>query len=326
MRHVSDAAIARLRDAAEWPDLSHTKYDIVEPIARGGMSLVFRGRDRELDRDVAIKVMSVACAAGRGASEVAERARQEARILAALEHPGIVPVHDMGELPDGRVYSVMKYVRGEGLDLAAAQLESLAARLRIFQRLCETVAFAHTHGVIHRDLKPANVMIGAFGEVLVMDWGIARLRGTPSAEHRATGSHEARPADATLDGSVLGTPGYMAPEQERGELDRIDERTDVFALGAILDFLIHGVAPDAHATPPAVRSIKAKAMAVLPDDRYPRVEALADDIARFMDGNAVSAHRESLRERAGRVIWQYRTPLALIATYLVLRIALLLWP
>ncbi len=153
----------------------------------------------------------------------------EAKILARLEHPSIVPIHDLGTAPDGAVWYVMKRIDGEGLDRAADPL-SLPERLRLFLRICDAVSFAHAHGVIHRDLKPSNVMVGAFGEVLVMDWGIAKILGerndqSPLAVSAGQGQTGA--------GRRLGTPGFMAPEQERGEADSIDARTDVFALGAI---------------------------------------------------------------------------------------------
>ena len=156
------------------------------------MGIVFRGRDRELDRDVAIKVTAWSTAAD------ADRLRAEARTLADLEHPGIVPVHDVGQLPDGRVFTVMMLVRGERLDAARRALP-LPDRLRLFDRICDTVSFAHARGVIHRDLKPANIMIGEHGQVLVLDWGLARDRASdPGVDAGSSGG---------------GTEGYMAPEQ-----------------------------------------------------------------------------------------------------------------
>ena len=145
------------------------RYEPGEEIGRGGMGVVYRAHDRELRRDVAMKVLR----AGADAHDLVLRLRREARVLASLEHPGIVPVHDVGVL-DGQAFYVMKLVRGRRLDEWAAASPSLSDRLRAFERVCETVAFAHAHGVVHRDLKPGNVMLGAFGEVLVMDWGLAR--------------------------------------------------------------------------------------------------------------------------------------------------------
>jgi len=168
---LSDAALRRLRDAADAPDLTGTKYEIVDRIGQGGMGTVYRARDRELHRDVALKVIRLPEAS----PDIAGRMLREAHTLAQLEHPGIVPIHDVGTLSDGRTFYAMKLVRGAPLD--ALPPDPPAERFRIIERLCEAVAFAHAHGVIHRDLKPQNVMVGPFGEVLVMDWGVAKLTG-----------------------------------------------------------------------------------------------------------------------------------------------------
>ena len=170
MTWLSDATVDRLRAAQDWPDLTNTRYEALDVLGRGGMGTVYRARDRELQREVALKVMSPT-ETGTGA---AARLRQEARVLARLEHPGLVPVHDMGTLPDGRLFYVMRLVLGRRLDAHARQERSLPALLRLFERVCEAVAFAHAQGVLHRDLKPANVMVGPFGEVLVLDWGLAK--------------------------------------------------------------------------------------------------------------------------------------------------------
>jgi serine/threonine-protein kinase len=170
VRSLSDAAVDHLRSVADRPDLGATPYELGEPIARGGMGTVYRARDRRLERDVALKVMT---ALAPTPGEV-ERMRNEARILARLEHPGIVPVHDLGLLSDGRLFYVMKLVRGRRLD-EAMEAQPLHVRLRTFGRICEAVAFAHAQGIVHRDLKPENVMVGPLGEVLVLDWGVAKI-------------------------------------------------------------------------------------------------------------------------------------------------------
>ena len=180
MKWLSDRAVERLRAAGSEIDLSNTKYRLVEPIGRGGMGTVYRVEDPTLEREVALKVLDVEDPEG----ELAARLLQEARVLARLEHPGIVPVYDVGELADGRIFYTMKLVRGERLDRWAASGVSLRQRLTLFRRLCEAVGFAHAHQVLHRDLKPANVMVGAFGEVLVVDWGVAREIGQASEELR----------------------------------------------------------------------------------------------------------------------------------------------
>jgi serine/threonine protein kinase len=308
---ISDAALSRLREAADRPDLSGTPYEILGTIGRGGMGTVYLVHDRDLDREVALKVVD---------GDLADRALQEARILARLEHPGIVPVHDVGRLPDGRVFYAMKKVRGQRLDEHVSALD-LSEKLRILGRLCEAVAFAHAHGVIHRDLKPENVMVGPFGEVLVMDWGVAKSALTPrpplpSPSLPAPGEGE---KGRTAHGTVLGTPGYMAPEQERGEVEAIDERTDVWALGAVLSSLFQG--EDGVARPLA--AIRDRAMALAPAERYQKVEDLAADLSRFRAGLAVQAYRENLFERTARFVQRYRTPILLILTYLLIRALLL---
>ena len=174
MRFLSDDAVNRLRRVVDLPDLSGTKFDVIERIASGGMATVYLVEDRELERRVALKVLSVPDESG----ALAHRMKQEALVVARLEHPSIVPIHEVGRLDDGRVYYVMKYVEGVTLEEHVLRQPNLPERLRIFHRICEGVAFAHVHDVIHRDLKPSNVMVGAFGEVLIMDWGIHRVSDT----------------------------------------------------------------------------------------------------------------------------------------------------
>lgn len=159
MTFLEDAAIARLQAVANWPEFQDGRYTVVDQIGRGGMGTVYLAQDRELAREVAIKVSN-----GVPGADVERRLRDEARILAALEHPGIVPVHDAGRLADGRLFYVMKRVRGATLTEHARTLASLSERLGIFERICDAVNFAHAHGIVHRDLKPDNVMIGPFGE------------------------------------------------------------------------------------------------------------------------------------------------------------------
>src|SRR5467141_1579084 len=171
MRFLSDTALERLREGAEVPDLAGTRYRLLDRIARGGMGVVYAAQDENLQRRVALKVLDVPG----GDGDLASRLIREARVLAALEHPGIVPVHDVGTLADGRVFYTMKFVEGQRLDKYIETVASTPDRLRIFLRTCDAVAFAHARGVLHRDLKPANIMVGPFGEVLVMDWGLAKI-------------------------------------------------------------------------------------------------------------------------------------------------------
>ena len=342
MTWIPDRALDRLRGTAEPVEPPGDRYEMLEVIGRGGMSTVHRARDRVLERDVAVKVLDEPLAD----PVLAGRLESEARVLARLEHPAIVPVHDLGVLPDGRRYCVMKLVRGRDLAAAVAAEPSLHGRLRLFERICEAVAFAHARGVIHRDLKPSNVMVGAFGEVLVLDWGLAKLRATretpvapsglsaigSSSVSESTG-HEPR----TAAGTVLGTPGYMAPEQLAGE--PVDERTDVYALGVLLDWLLavppgtsaaEGGTPAARtvrepAVPRPLAAVADRARAASPGDRYPAVTELVADIRRYLDGLAVTAHREGALDRVGRFARRHRVAIALVAAYLLMRVALLLW-
>jgi len=332
---VSDRALDHLRHVIDWPDLAGTRYAVHEELDRGGMGVVYRASDRELERDVALKVLATAVAD----ASSAERLWREARIVAGLEHPGIVPVHDVGRLPDGRVYYAMKLVSGQRLDAWARSDPALAERLRVFLRICEPVAFAHARGVIHRDLKPDNVMVGPFGEVLVLDWGVAKrlaeaepaacgAAGTVQAPRRAQrAGGERSEAGATAQGTVIGTPLWMAPEQARGELDRLDARSDVFGLGGILFFLLHGRPPAAGeprspALPRALDAIWRRARASEPDDRYASAAELAEDVTRFLEGAAVAALPEGLARRALRVAGRHRAAILLVAAYLVMRVVL----
>lgn len=309
MTYLSDGAIGRLRDAVDLPDLGGTRYTDPEPIGSGGMGTVYRVRDTALGRDAALKVLRLPEAG----TEIAARLRLEASILARLEHPGIVPVHDVGELPDGRVYYVMKLVRGRTLDEYAGDGPSLGERLRVFERVCETVDFAHAHGVIHRDLKPENVMVGAFGEVLVLDWGVAKV----VSEQEIAGGSSNDDRGVTAHGTVLGTPGYMAPEQERGETAEVDGRADVYALGGLLRFLL-GVD-----RAPALEAVSAKALAHDPPARYQSVDEMRRDVSRYLGGRAVEAYREPIVDRAVRLLRRHRTAVLLVLAYLLLRILLI---
>ncbi len=340
MRWLSDATVRHLKRVAEWPDLGETKYRPLDELGRGGMSTVYLAEDTVLGRKVALKVVATAAAG----PEIVERMRAEARVIARLEHPGIVPVHDAGMLPDGRVYYAMKRVDGKRLDELAGTM-ALPERLRAFQRICEAVAFAHAHGVVHRDLKPENVMIGAFGEVLVMDWGVAKVLADPDG---ASPPDSAPAASATADGQVIGTLAYMAPEQAEGSAARTGAAADVYALGAVLYFLLAGRAPfddaaagrralgEARLAPPAPRridpaiprpleSIVLRAMAADPAGRYESASEAAAEVGRFLDGERVLSHREDLFERAGRFFTRYQAPILIVAAYLVMRTVLLLY-
>jgi tetratricopeptide (TPR) repeat protein len=307
------------------------KYGEPDLLGAGAEKEVARVRDRDTLRDVALARPT----AGRsGAAFV-----REARILARLEHPNIVPVHDLGLAPDGRPYFTMKLLTGETLDAVLVRLRAgdaataarypLPALLDVFARVCDAIAFAHSRGVIHRDIKPANVRIGEYGEVRVLDWGLARsaddLRGGTARGSRVAVPAAGESADEPRPpGDVRGTPGYMAPEQAAGRGDETDERTDVYALGALLYALltwrppVEGSSTDEvlrrtvagevaplrrpspdRTIPGALEAIARKALAVQPGDRYPTVEALRADLRAFTQGYATSA------EEAGpiKLLW-----------------------
>ena len=248
---------------------------------------------------------------------------EEARITGRLEHPNIVPVYELGSDPRGARYLSMKLVQGETLDEALTRAgaerlspEHLADFLQVFVKLCDAVSFAHSQGIIHRDLKPSNVMIGDFGEVYVIDWGVA-LDTRRSAE-----------AETDLPGALIGTPCYMAPEQLRGMHDRINERTDVFGLGAMLYQILTGHPPHEGVSailrrgapleieppekvvqgltvPLELSRIVMKALAIEPEDRYASVSDLKGDIQRFERGGW---HLPHARYPAGMVIFEEGEP------------------
>jgi tetratricopeptide (TPR) repeat protein len=261
--------------STEMPRQSPEHYQLLGEIARGGMGVVLKGRDPRLGRDLAFKVLKAELA-GRPAAE--QRFVEEAQVGGQLQHPGVVPVYDLGRFADGRPYFAMKLVKGRTLADHLTERDGPSADrgrfLQVFLRVCETIGYAHSRGVIHRDLKPSNIMVGAFGEVLVMDWGLAKVlpRGGVADEHKASQAsgrrepavpdeptviHTARSGSGagseTQAGSVLGTPAFMSPEQAAGEIDKLDERADVFGLGAVLCVVLTGQPPYAASTGEAVR-------------------------------------------------------------------------
>ena len=365
MNWLSDDALRRLRSAPDLPALSGTRYRLLEFIARGGMGAVYLAEDVSLRRRVALKVLDHPASS----PALAARLLREARILARLEHPGIVPVHDVGTLADDRVFYAMKFVEGHRLDRHLAQIASTPERLRLFAKICEAVAFAHARGILHRDLKPENVMVGPFGEVLVMDWGLAKSLqphpedattlidqspappgDTPSATPSGTGTLACAPSSSeisnfksefpsslptppasdtsvhTAHGSILGTPGYMSPEQARGDVDDLDQRSDVFALGALLLYLLTGRPPSSSVSqdnlPRPLAAICRKAMAAEPASRYSSASDLAADVSRYLDAEPVSAYPEGLFGKANRFVSRHRIAFLLVLTFAVVRVLL----
>ncbi len=235
---------------ARIPPNTGSRYELHAEIARGAMGVVYRGRDSLFGRPVAVKLLLDEHLTR---PELRWRFAEEVRITAALQHPSVVPVYDTGACAAGRPYYVMRLVEGETLEvLLTARQDPGRDRsrfLRVFEKVCEGVAFAHTRGVIHRDVKPDNVMVGALGLVQLMDWGVAKALplspiGPASPEPAVESAPAPDPAELqTRFGRVLGTPAYMSPEQARGHLDRMDERTDVFALGGLLCAILTGSPP-----------------------------------------------------------------------------------
>ena len=235
------------------PEDRAARLRLLGEIARGGMGAVLKGRDEDLGRDLAVKVL---LEAHHDKPDLIRRFVEEAQIGGQLQHPGIVPIYELGTFADRRPYFAMKLVKGQTLAALLAgrpsPAEGLPRFLGIFEQVCQTVAYAHARGVIHRDLKPSNVMVGSFGEVQVMDWGLAKvLRNGGVADDAkagrtsdetviATARSGGSDAERSQAGSVLGTPAYMAPEQARGEIRDVDERADVFALGSMLCEILTG--------------------------------------------------------------------------------------
>jgi WD40 repeat protein/serine/threonine protein kinase len=257
--HAHTAGIPRdIATETSVTPLSPPGYELLDKIGHGGMGVVYRARDLALDRDVAVKLLSERCPAD---SPPAQRFLSEARITGQLQHPGIPAVHQVGTLADGRPFLAMKLIKGSTLEAILKHRSDPSAErgpaeggLAIFEAVCQAVGYAHAHRVIHRDLKPANIMIGAFGEVQVMDWGLAKVLGeeTPATEEALAAemtrawtqvSPTPETASYTQAGSLVGTPAFIPPEQAAGEIERVNERSDVFGLGALLTVILTGKAP-----------------------------------------------------------------------------------
>jgi tetratricopeptide (TPR) repeat protein/tRNA A-37 threonylcarbamoyl transferase component Bud32 len=313
--------------------------------AKGGLGEVFVATDTELDREVALKEIQT-----RFSDNEVARARfeMEACVTGSLEHPGIVPVYSYGRHSDGRPYYAMRFIRGRSMrdeiedfhQRFAGKTYNQDARLALrgllkrFIETCNAIAYAHSRGVLHRDIKPANVMLGKFGETLVVDWGLAKSVGRDDHYSRSDESTlmpgSGSIGSATLQGSALGTPGYMSPEQAAGRLDELGPSSDVFSLGATLYAILTGKPPFVARTakeiidkviacnfqpprnldkrvPKALEAICLKAMQKLPVDRYTTALALASDVERFLADESVSALREPWLDRAARWLRRNRT-------------------
>lgn len=347
---AEDAAPTRC-DASILPVVDPASYRVVGQVAQGGIGRILRAWDERLARAVALKELLPD--AGSGAEE---RFVREALVTARLQHPSIVPLYEAGRWPNGAPFYAMKLVSGRSLADVIEEGQTLDQRLALLPHVlavAEAMAYAHSERIIHRDLKPANVIVGAFGETVVIDWGLAKdlsrreralrdsldaIEGPPSTggppRKKKRGISSGPTGGLTISGSVMGTPAYMPLEQASGE--RVDERSDVYALGAILYHLLAGVCPydgdtavgilrQVLATAPVpleqrqrgipadLSTIVKKAMARDPADRYPSAKELADDLRRFQTGQIVGAHKYSTVALIRRFTRRYRAPLAVAA-------------
>jgi WD40 repeat protein/tRNA A-37 threonylcarbamoyl transferase component Bud32 len=318
------------------------RYRLLRFIGQGAMGVVYEALDEQLGRRVALKLV-----ARRAASAAAERASErrfvrEAELTARLQHPSIVPIHEAGRWPDGRPFYSMKLISGESLNERIDACKTSRERMALLPEViavAEAIAYAHSQRVIHRDLKPSNIVIGEFGETMVVDWGLGKDLSQP-VEPRSPDTATSSPeAHYTADGTIVGTPAFMAPEQAAGR--PVDERADVYALGAILYNVLAVRPPYAgeslaevlrrvmtQAAPPVkqlapevprdLAAIVAKAMARAPADRYPTAHELVDDLRRFQTGQLVRAHEYTLATLAWRWLRRHRVPVGLATTFVIL--------
>jgi formylglycine-generating enzyme required for sulfatase activity len=330
-------------DAGEVAAAEQRRFHRLRLLARGGLGAVFVAYDGELNREVAIKEILE-----RAADDPNSRARflLEAEITGSLEHPGIVPVYGLGQYRDGRPFYAMRLIQGETLAAAiqayhrdpetdpGARALALRKLLSRFIAVCNALAYAHSKGIVHRDIKPSNIMLGKFGETLIVDWGLAKRVGQPEPNDRTgpTPPDEGGPDGlvATLKGASFGTPRFMSPEQACGDLERIGPASDIYSLGASLYVVLTDRPPfdgldlaqivegtlagrfvrprDLNrAVPPALEAICLKAMALDPLDRYTSSRAMADDLERWLADEPVSAYREPAAIRLRRWVRTRRT-------------------
>lgn len=297
------------------PGGSVGRYQIAGEIARGGVGVILRGRDIDLGRDVAMKVLLDAHA---GRAGMVQRFMEEAQITGQLQHPGVLPVYELGLDPQHRPFFTMKLVKGRTLAALLAEREHPSHERRrylaIFEHVCQTLAYAHNRGVVHRDLKPSNVMVGAFGEVQVLDWGLAKVLPQAGLDNEVQADRALAAADdvhsqviietvrsgdssaQSIAGALMGTPAYMPPEQARGEVQRLDERCDVFALGAILCEILTGRPPYAGSRGDVIRM----ASECRTDDAIQRLRACGadDDLVKLAEACLAAAPQARPRSAA----------------------------
>ncbi len=324
--------------------LENSRFRILSRYEQGGLGEVLIAHDRQLDREVAIKQIRPKWLEN---SEARERFIQEAEVTGRLEHPGIVPVYSMGTWDDGRPFYAMRFIQGTTLKRAIAQFREstqhsarharrldLRGLLNRFVDVCNTIEYAHSRQILHRDIKPSNIMIGPYGETLVVDWGLAKRLDAPFSESMTAAFAAQNAKDSgssqTQIGGAVGTPQYMSPEQAAGDLESIGIRTDVYLLGATLYQILTGVPPHEEESvsklidrvkrgiltrprdvdpdvPRPLEAICLKAMATKVSDRYPSAARLSADIECWLADQSVSAYRDPLAVRLGRWNRQHRT-------------------
>lgn len=319
------------------------RFRVLRPHARGGLGQVSVALDRELHREIALKEILPQHA---DHPDSKSRFLIEAEVTGRLEHPGIVPVYGLGKYSDGRPYYAMRFIRGESLKSAIKQFYSrdwtgqdsqrileLRNLLGRFIDVCNAIAYAHSRGVLHRDIKPANIMLGDYGETLVVDWGLAKMPGqleSTDPDHSVLRLSSGSDSDQTLPGTAIGTPAYMSPEQAKGRLDELGPATDVYSLGATLYELLTNkppiegkdvgevlhratrgdIVPPRQSSPNVPKPLGAicqKAMAIEIASRYPSPSELASDIEKYLADEPTDAYREPLNERLRRWLRTHKT-------------------
>ncbi len=336
------------------------RYETVREFAKGGMGQITLVHDTHLGRDVALKQLlqqHILPGTQAGAPTTAiltipiiARFLQEARITGQLEHPSIIPVYELGYRADGSLYYTMKLVRGQSMHDFLKECKTLNDRLPLlthFLDLCQAISYAHSRGVIHRDLKPMNLMIGEFGETVVIDWGIAKVRGEDDIHAKglqetvtAMRVSSAEATAKTMYGQTIGSPYFMPAEQAMGRTDLIDERSDIYSLGAVLYTILTGKMPYAgnnvrefmekvgHVEPKPVRMLEpdvrpelaaicSKAMALIPENRYQSAKELTDDIQKYLSGGMVDAYDYKLSELIRRFVKKHKKSLAVVSVFLL---------
>lgn len=329
-----------IESSGDLPTISHSLYKVSDEIARGGLGRILRARHRYLDRTVAIKEGL------RGDDPAQARFIREALITARLQHPSIIPVYEAGRWPTGEPFYAMKLVSGRSLSAVIEETKTLEERLAFLPNViavADAIAYAHSEHIIHRDLKPDNILVGAFGETVVIDWGLAKDLSAKQDDEIFDSPYQIAAQGLTMAGAIMGTPEYMAPEQAQAK--SVDERSDVYAIGCILYHVLVGDAPfrgtsaeeiitkvlthtptplqvRAPGVPHDLATVVHKAMARDPANRYTTAKGLAEDLRRFQTGQLVSSKQYTAWQLVQRWARRHRTVLAVVAAALVLLVTI----